>query len=116
MCRILFISQNNSNSPQDILLREEIIKNFSYLSEFGHVPKGHIGGHKDGYGFTILPNQKEPILFKSTKPILEDEEFSNFKNILNISENNNILFHIRAATCGEVDIKNSHPFFMKIYF
>jgi predicted glutamine amidotransferase len=101
---------------QEAVLLDELLaapKN-SLIKQSHESREGTHSIHADGFGVAWynLDISKEPGIFKSTQPAWNDN------NLMHISQkikSSCFLAHVRAATVGDVNQNNCHPFAYKSY-
>ena len=105
MCRFISYFSNEA-----IVLDELLEKPTNSLIKQSHAARdGKSGLNADGFGiawYNFSINQ-EPGIFKSTQPAWND---TNLKHIATHIKSPCFLAHVRAATVGDVNQNNCHPF------
>ncbi|MBN1502148.1 class II glutamine amidotransferase [Candidatus Woesearchaeota archaeon] len=65
--------------------------------------------HEDGWGIAYLDSKNKWEVFKSIKPIFEDDTINEFRNL----KTRALIIHVRRATRGKLSVENNQPFIIK---
>lgn len=77
----------------------------------GRIPEETELGHRDGWGIVSFMHGSPHLIGKSERPAHLDPSFeSALVSIERISPPNVLIAHVRAASAGNVSMKNTHPF------
>lgn len=104
MCRILAISGKIDHQKSALILEK-----FQRLAEFGKVP-GANKGHKDGWGIVAYAKGKPFLYARNYKDAFKDQKYSAAVEGLKDKKFDIIIGHLRKASVGSKNTKNSHPF------
>lgn len=104
MCRILAISGKINHQESALILEK-----FQRLAEFGKIP-GASKGHKDGWGIVAYEKGKPFLHARNYKDAFKDPKYSAAVEGLKDKKIDIVISHLRKASVGSRNTKNSHPF------
>jgi predicted glutamine amidotransferase len=105
MCRIISIHGKISYKKLAKVLCE-----FQKLAKYGKIPRGASRGHKDGWGI-VAYKKGQPFLFvRDHKNAFNNPKYLQVIKSLENKGADVIISHLRKASVGMRNVRNTHPF------